>query len=246
MHQGAPRNIRDIAHLYISRPRKDAGRVAVVAVDRECFPGLHVANLALALAQDGHRLRVVEASGLVMNAACFLSLPPEVYAAPASRRPGGVVRAALGVEVRFSDEPALLETSGVLELVHAPPLDRDAGIDVFLSTCAAADVVVIARDPVALAGDAGGGRRVWLLEVGPTGPIGAGGALLAAGRIDRWERSLADVVPAVLRDPESTLSRQYREASRRIISQHPDGRNHADTDGTAARRRRVRAAPSDL
>jgi len=240
MDTHAPRNIRDIAHLYLSRRRGGVRRLAVVAADRECFPGLHVANLALALAQDGHRVRIVEESGLVMNAGCFLALPPQVYAAPAPRRPEGAVRAAGGVDIRFSPEPLpdVDDGTGVVEIVHGPPLDADSGG--FLDAWSAGDVVVIARTPDAL--PAAG--HPWYLEVGAASES-VPGHVRRAGRIDRWERSLPDALPAVLRDPQSRLARQYRDAARRVLSPHVERRTHVDADATRrpdARARRVGTA----
>ena len=100
MTHGHARSIRDIAHLYITKPRDDYRAIVVTGVDVETFPGFHVANLAAALSVLGRRVRVVERSGLLLNAARFLAMPPQVYAASRHSVVSPSVSALDGVEAR--------------------------------------------------------------------------------------------------------------------------------------------------
>jgi len=222
MQPRAPRNIRDIAHLYISRRRRGALRIILSGTRREWFPGFHAANLAAAFAVDGYAVRLVERSGLLPNAGFFMGLPPAVYAAP-GRADVSSVSALGGVDVWFAPPPpgvadASLSGSEVVELVHAPPLDS------------AVEFVYSGDNVVFVTGEPSDARRIprarsWTLHVGD----GDGAALEGTaplGRISRWRYALRDPVPAVVRDPGSSLARSYRECCGRLASRHIDWSAH--------------------
>ncbi len=249
MSQRPPRNIRDIAHLYISRPRKGARtvrRVTIAGVDRDCFPGFHAANLAAALASQGQSVRLIERSGLLTNAACFLALPPQVYAASSSRRSTMRVSALDGLDVWFSEHSDDDGSAGpgehLFDLVHEPPLkDRSApairtDVDMML---------LVARDPGDLPDgfleERSGGtpRRVLLVgaqSVAATTPDSP----LVVGRVTRWERSLSDALPAIVRDPRSGLSRSYIECGRQIVAGPTPSRRLYDRPERRTARARAR------
>lgn len=222
MQPRAPRNIRDIAHLYISRRRRGALRIVVSGVRREWFPGFHAANLAAAFAVEGYAVRLVECSGLLPNAGFFMGLPPAVYATP-ERTDVSSVSALGGVDVWFTTPPpgvadASLSGSEIVELVHAPPLD------------AAVEFAHSDDHVVYVTGEPSEARRLprarsWTLHVGEGDGVVPGG-LTPVGRISRWRHALRDSVPAVVRDPDSALARSYRECCERLASRNIDRSVH--------------------
>jgi hypothetical protein len=222
MQPRAPRNIRDIAHLYISRRRRGALRIILSGARREWFPGFHAANLAAAFAVDGYAVRLVERSGLLPNAGFFMGLPPAAYAAP-GRADVSSVSALGGVDVWFTPPPpgvadASLSGSEVVELVHAPPLDAE------VEFAYSGDHVVFVTGE---ASDADRLPRVWswTLHVGD-GDGSEQGGTTPLGRISRWRYALREPVPAVVRDPGSTLAQSYRECCERLASRHIDRSTH--------------------
>jgi len=224
MQPHTPRSIRDIAHLYVSRRRQGARRIILLGARREWFPGFHAANLAAAFALDGYAVRLVERSGLLANAGFFLALPPAVYAAP-GRGEFSAVSAFGGVDVWFAPPPpafagASQHESGVVELVHAPPLD------------AASEIDYGGEDVVYLIGDGADARRLprpgprsWVLLVGGEGVAPPAG-FAPAGSLSKWKRALRDTVPAVVRDPGSSLGRSYRGCCERLVSRANDRSVH--------------------
>jgi hypothetical protein len=213
MSSAHARSIRDIAHLYISSPlsRSSEGTILVAGIDAETIPGFHTANLAVALALLGRRVRLVERCGLLLNAARFLALPPQVYAG--RNRPASSVKAFDGLDVWFDTPPP----GAALNVIHAPPLASQARA---LDDCDG-DVValLIVRSPseiprrvVAACPSA----RCLVVDSGSGGDVDT--ALEVAGTVRRWHRSLCDVIPVPLRDRRSRLARAYLECARGLLN----------------------------
>lgn len=217
MERGRARSIRDIAHLYLSARESAPRRVVVAGADRACFPGFHVANLAAALARARYRVRVVEQSGLVVNAARFLALPPQVYASLAACPPSA--SAIDGVEVWFDAPPEATASPRTVDLVHVPPLEEPRALQRTAARWRDAVTAVFARRPllpVALPG----ARLVLVAPPPDAAPPESWGGLAV---VTRWQRSLGDPLPACVRDPASRLSRAYATcADRLVVSVHPE------------------------
>jgi hypothetical protein len=234
MNKRAPRNIRDIAHLYISQSKR-AGvrghrRVVVAGVNRECFPGFHTANLAAALAVNGYRVRLVELSGLLPNAARFLAMPPRVYTRALARDGTGLSVSALnGVDLWF----ALPPPSDAVDLIHVPPIDSGAEFAAARHEVQGEDCtwLFIAATATEVPRGRRGVARARVLVVGTDAPRRKGGPVVA-GQVTRWRHALAEVLPAVVRDPRSLMSRSYIECGARLID---DGSAYGRFTARAAR-----------
>jgi hypothetical protein len=232
------RSIRDIAHLYISAPRAGGHglRYLIAGTDRECMSGFHVANLAVALRGSAGTVRVVERSGLLLNAGRFLALPARVYAALPGTRTAPSVVALDGVEVWFSTPPAPCGRS--IDLFHAPPLADRAAFDQCAEAVGAAVTVLVARRrsdvPANLA------ARLLLVETDGDNDDGTTQPVTVASTVTRWRRSLADTLPALVRDRGSRLSRSYIECARHLAgAAAPSGRGYGRYGGDTRSRARA-------
>lgn len=245
-----PRGIRDIAHLYLSRQARRAAPAPVdlwvVGEDRRCFSGFHAANLAAALAASKVHVRVFELSRLVLNSAFYFSLPPEVYlsdrASPSRQFVPGMNEISIVFDsVRLMSEPEAHDKVSV-NLIHLPPLGPD---EPFTATAEElgrrswADRwgVYLARGQAGSAAaslgrwiDAKAVFELGLIQAPP--PDYVRGHL---GHITRWEPSVADRVPCIVRDPRSGLSRAYLSVVESLLA-----RVHA------VRRRRIDGSRPEL
>jgi hypothetical protein len=239
-----PRHIRDIAHLYISRPQPAAQTptvsVWIVADHKCCFPGFHVANLAAALSVKNCPVRVLDRSGLLPNAGYFMALPSWVYIRWEEDSPG-LSAGLAGVEVDCSsEEPRVAPQSARparAELIHLPPLSpeapmrealqeakergRPANILLVLRTGRTLDEGILPALGAELRSAATFALTLAEYPCGDSGeptPSRAGepGAI-DLGRIVGWERALDDRIPPVVRTPHSALSQAYRSTAEALL-----------------------------
>lgn len=251
MNHGKPRHIRDIAHLYLSRMRTPSHSqvrrsLLVAGASKECFSGFHVANLALSLSVQGHSLRLVDLSGLILNSAFFFAMPANIYAAnidaraPRDERAGwlsalGGVSLSMGVPA-YAASPDQPGEKG-LDVYHLPTLDSDEAFVTALTRITgelgrdAAPTLLCLRpgrwdEPPRRVLEGVAGRR-YGLRVDNDEPGGAS-SFLDLGFIDRWTRFLPDPVPVIVRDPASRLSRSYMSVCERWAADHKgDSKEHA-------------------
>lgn len=240
MQRDSPRHIRDIAHLYLSRMRAPRGgplRVAIAGVSADVIPGFHAANLALAAAVNGVTVRIVEASGLPVNAGCFLGLDPKCWVAN-GRPTGAVVSAFARVSfIRCSaagrDASVTPEGNGdgdVMEIVHAPPWDAGEEHVQRVGAYIASPMVLLyvaARDEpprpwLEWGGATNVAARVAFVTRTQAPPVGS----VSAGVLTRWSAALTDPVPVVVRDPGSRLARQYRDVLSNLLAPATAGPSH--------------------
>lgn len=240
-----PRHIRDIAHLYISRPqtRTDAPAVTlcVVAEDKRCFPGFHVANIAAALSGKNCPVRLLDRSGLLPNAGYYMSISPRRYTPREEDDAAGPTPGMAGVEVDCSSGDTIALPQGSryarVVLVHLPPLSPEdrfsealreakkragaAGILLVLRTARTADEGRLNSLAAELRPEATFALMLAELHLGRTvesiGPrMGEPGAV-DLGRIIDWERAVDDRVPPVVRSPNSALAQTYRSVSEALL-----------------------------
>jgi hypothetical protein len=256
-----PRHIRDIAHLYISRPhyRSMAQPAAlwIAAEDRGCLPGFHVANLAAALCARDWAVEVVERSGLLPNAGFYMALPPSQYIAWEAGGDGsvsGIGRMSVAAELRGAGEPGApgLTVKPRIELTHLPPLGageafrecllqlsaRPAPLRLFLvlSSNDSFDArSALSRHGVAVAGTG-------VLHLGATfRPLEAEEpGTFDLGSVGAWRHAVADRVPQVMRAPDSLLSRTYCSISDSLLSRIRELGKVADADSASDETRRNR------
>ena len=254
-----PRHIRDIAHLFISRPRERSRRLTILVsgLDRECFPALHVSNLALAVRSAGATVGINEISGLVPGCGYFLSLPPAVYL-PTKGRASEWVSALGGL--RLSHDVTAPEPDPDVCFVHLPPLTRSHAISSALAETPRADACVVlwpslpearseARSEAELSVADGmkalgrvrysAGRFVLRLDHTVADHWED---LYPLGAVRGWRSTLSDRVPAVIRDPDSYLARSYLTAGEVLTARLAFGRkafdgvrNRSDTRRPTAR-----------
>lgn len=252
-----PRHIRDIAHLYISRPQPRTQdsfvSVWITAEHKRCFPGFHVANLAASLSARNGPVRLLDRSGLLPNAGYFMSLSPRRYIRWGED--GARLAAGLGgVEIdcssrEFRNFPPASRPVRV-EIVHLPPFspaDRfEAALEEARKRVRPVSVLVVLRSvrtlgeglpPSVEAELRPAATFVIRLAEFPVGRIDTPpGAwkdepdAIDLGRVVDWERSIDDRVPPVLRAPNSALAQTYRSASEALLFKINDlGRKHDAT-----------------
>jgi hypothetical protein len=228
-----PRHIRDIAHLYLSRmhgPGSGAARVIVAGIGAEVVPAFHVASLALAAASRGIPVRIVEASGLPVNAGCFLGLDPRCWV-PGVGRASAAVAAFPRVTFTLTDEPDAAvardpAAEGAIDIVHAPPwssgVEHTRALERALARAGPATVLYLAeRDEEPRPWRQTNGRADvarCVAFVTRAGHAAAGDG--CAGVFTHWMRALTDPLPVAMRDPGSRLARQYEEAISHLLAAH--------------------------
>lgn len=253
-----PRHIRDIAHLYISRPRyrSKAEPVAlwIAGENRGCFPGFHVANLAAAMAARDWSVEVLERSGLLPNALFYMALPPREYMGWDGCEQGptpGLGRVTITMaprehpEPRASNEPMEkgdLPVGPRLEITHLPPLHPEGPFQSGLgemSVQPGAVTVFLALTMDDFFKSAGAasvqalGVTGWgVLHLGDTGHPSQtdDSTTFDLGNIGGWMGSLTDRVPVVVREPGSLLSRTYDSISDNLLFKVRQWRRGADAD----------------
>lgn len=247
-----PRHIRDIAHLYLSKKRngeKPAPSTVTVNLlltsgERSCFSGLHAANLAAAFCHRQADVRLFELSGVLPNASFYFSHPPRVYLNQESRSAGLAIPGLSGVTLSFDGTNGSGRNSKSqairVNLFHLPP---------------AATIAAVAEEAGGITSHARGDR--WgILLTRSTGTatehcdticrtLAPSQLLMLAlqrgistkavhadvgdlGRLDNWERTLADRVPIVMRDPSSALSRAYMSICDSILGRVSASRRTAN------------------
>ena len=232
MQRDAPRNVRDIAHLYLSRMRPAHGRAArlvIAGVSSDVIPGFHTANLALTAAAAGMNVRIVEASGLPVSAGCFLGLDPGCWVVdgcPAEAMVSAFARVSF-MRASCPGGEVLAASNGngsgdVLEIVHAPPWDTAAEHVHMVENASAGPAVLLY---LAERDEPPWPWLEWDHVVNVTArvgfvarPRGAPANADCAGVITRWRAALTDPLPAVLRDPGSRLSRQYHDVLSSLLA----------------------------
>jgi len=226
MRDRPPRRIDDVAHLYLSRmqrsPETTGHRVVHVAgSSADVLPGFHVANLALSLSRQNHRVMITDRSGLVTNAGFFLSLPPEIYLGRGDDDRRSPVRAFSNVWFR-RDRDVLADASRYshfsIELVHATPGTRTVMAD--RSPAGSARTQPRATNDTWILFDEGethtdGDAMVHRVN---TAPRREAVVMAAPGlTVSHWRQSANDLVPTVLRDSRSHLSSCYETIARVLL-----------------------------
>lgn len=246
--QSRGRGIRDIAHLYLSRRPRQSQATAlelwVAGENRACLPGCHVANLAAALAMRDLRVRVVELSGLLPNAAFYFNLPPDVYL-----NGDGKAESALpglnSISVGFSAEALPAAGNGAaasIDVIHLPTLDDGRSLASVAESAAQNGAVadrralLIERQPSESAP-----FEAWLepdavfrlgLEALPVAPYSRG----HLGAVSGWEAFVNDRLPRVARDPECTLARDYLSIIDSMLSRIRSARRGRDAESPVSGR----------
>jgi len=232
-----PRNIRDIAHLYLSRrvihTPASSLNIFLTASSKDCFSGFHTANLAAAFSKQKACVRVFELSGLLPNAAFYFSHSPHVYLGWEKVSPREFAPALNAISVAFDPVRLMSEfpqDRGLrVNLIHLPPAGVDGQSAVFLKRvvgrCARERWAIYLTpdgsvcDPDVLRWL--GSRATFSLTVdngsGSTRPPAV--ATGSLGSISRWRMALKDRVPVVFRNPNTGLSRQYMAISESILCQ---------------------------
>ncbi len=231
-----PRNIRDIAHLYLSRSpsvtRSTTLNLFLSAETKDCLSGFHAANLAAAIALRQARVRVFELSGLLPNAAYYFSHQPGVYlgSADAPRREFSPALNTISITfdpIRLMGESSVSDHLRV-NLVHLPTIDDG---EEFAATLAALKdrcpgerwVLRLTREPGQSRDglfsewlDVSGSFTLLLPESDKvTGAVDT----MSLGSIRRWEAAVEDRVPIVVRNPRSGLAREYVSLCESILGQ---------------------------
>ena len=244
-----PRNIRDIAHLYLSRSHSAAPaptlNIFLSAETKECFSGFHTANIAAAFSMKRAKVRVFELSGLLPNAAFYFAHRPGVYLRPigtSSREfsPGlNAISITFG-SIRLMGERTSQEDIRV-NLVHLPPVDRGEDYAGFLSDlrerCPGERWALhLTRDGQRSA------EQIFCDRLGASGAFtlmiskGNGSTLIPAaggrslGALSRWEVAVEDRVPIVVRNPNSGLARDYLSLCESLLGQINSLRRHRDAE----------------
>lgn len=231
-----PRTIRDIAHIYLSRCSDPAKaptvNLFVAAQNTDCLSGFHVANLAAAFSHRKARVRLFELSGLLPNAAFYFSYHPSVY----MKAPGSPDRelcpALESISITFDsirlmgDRPATGELH--VNLVHIPPVDgRDDYAEILATLkgrCSSERwVLYLTRDPGYVQNElfetALEASGIFALSLQKNGSAPPGGVENRLGNIGRWENAVDDRVPTVVRNPNSSLSRDYLSVCESVLGQ---------------------------
>jgi hypothetical protein len=247
-----PRHIRDIAHLYISGSKGGScppcATVLMAGEDKRCFSGFHAANLAAALSSKAVSVHLFERSGVLPNAGYFLSLPPRQYI---PREPGedASVAGVGGVMIDCSSKGFPVFADGAdrpgIELVHLPPSIpekpfRECVREVrgFLRP---ATIFVLLRIDSATSGEI---PECVVKELGPAAVCvlrlddadlchhDDDPSTFDLGSLTDWKSALRDRVPAVIRDPDSALSRAYVSVGDRLLSRISQVRREAGAKHT--------------
>lgn len=249
--QPRPRHIRDIAHLYLSRRQGGARAVVSVAVTssrRECFGGLHVANLAVAFARRKLDVRLYELSGTLPNASFYLAHPPRLYLGTRAWGQDTFHPALAGVSLTFETAPPPAGGSGrpQVHLIHLPALSSG---DELWGALERAEGILTADRWTLLVHDAGGadaaaarrlGRRIepqraFTMTVGGPGPCPVPGVEHLGG-LGVWKPLVVDRVPVVLRNPQARASLEYLSICDSLLSRMNGNarRNRAQDTGVSA------------
>lgn len=243
-----PRNIRDIAHLYLSRRTGNArafrSNIFVVAEHRRCVSGFHAANMAAAMSTLKARVRVFELSGLLPNIPFYFCDSPDVYLRLLVGSPRDFSPGLNGISITFdsvrlmSDQP---EDGGVqINLIHLPPVDAMDDYARFLEEFA--DRCPGDRWAVYLAGNASsdGMGRLFTEALGAsaTFALSLGGsheftrparaAVRHLGSVGNWHSGVKDRVPVVFRNPKAGLAREYLSICESLLSQINSARRSGD------------------
>lgn len=225
-----PRSIRDIAHLYLSRnlsrraeppPPSPTLNVFVASENRDCLSAFHVANIAAAMVLRNASVRVFELSGLLPNAAFYFSHRPAVYLGGAHAVPREFSPLLNAISISF-DSVRLMGQHPVegklrFNLIHLPTVSDPENLAEALSAmrerCPGERwVLYVTRETT----DEGAkilsrglaASDAFVLHL-PEGDSSGGGEIDHLGHICRWEHAAADRVPAVVRNPNSGLAREY-------------------------------------
>lgn len=236
---GKPRHIRDIAHIYLSRLENTRplahDRLVVCGESRKTLPAFHIAALSAAFAlkrSAAHApltVTVFDVSGVLPNVGYYFSVPSRTCLMRNRGESSGLVTALLGIKLGFSWGPAehegTAQSSSGLEFHHIPPFEdrknfqhalarlrrAPLGNTVFLFITRHGEQEREMRDAVA---SNLGEYPVYTLGVERGRREFAADQL---GAVSAWESSAADRIPAVCRDPQSTLARRYQSLCEVLI-----------------------------
>lgn len=232
-----PRQIRDIAHLYISS-RQDllpspSAMILIAGDDRDCLPGFHVANLAAAFAGNGLRVNLFERSTLLPNAGYFMSLPPVSYL-PWVEFEGRLEVEFGGVNIDCSTgtcTPTGEDRAGPrIDIIHLPPVYPTQPFQTALRKARRFndDVTIFfllkiketpVRESARLVEHELGPSATFILHLGDAViPYpGCGESVVDLGRLAGWRLDVGSRVPAITRDPNSPLSREYASLAEALL-----------------------------
>jgi hypothetical protein len=233
-----PRNIRDIAHLYLSRRQNfkqpPALNIFLAGQSKDCFSGFHVANLAAAFAVRGAKVRVFELSGLLPNAAFYFSHPPGVYLKALRGKDREFSPALNAISVTFdsirlmSERPATEELR--VDLIHLPTMGDGEEHSELLSNlrdrCQGERWGLFVRRDEEHSRDrlfyhrlgASATFTLSLSKSNGSSPVKSV-ASKSLGSIAKWETAVEDRVPIVARNPNSGLAREYLSICESILGQ---------------------------
>ncbi len=221
-----PRHIRDIAHLFLSRRQASAPAVVsilVTAAGRECFSGLHVANLAMAFATRKFTVRLYDLSGTQPNASFYLAHPPKIYLGERTWGQEAFHPALCGVSVAVDAVPPPAQDAGdrqsQVQLIHLPPLQAPATLRDRVGD--ATSVLTPNRWTLVLHDTRGVDlaamewlrrevepQRTFTVTVGDPGPPLVPRAEHLGG-LGAWKPLVVDRVPVVVREPQARASMEY-------------------------------------
>jgi hypothetical protein len=189
----------------------------IVGEDKRSLSAFHAANIAAGLAARRLRVRVFELSGLLPNVAFYFCLSPGIYLDQRTTRVKEFCPGLNGVSVVFDSvapRQASVDDSVTINLVHMPPPGE--------RLAALADELTRPNPPAARGiflshGAPGRGSKAlesWLgadavfeLTLGNESPPGYCQNHL--GAIANWQGAVVDRIPSVVRNPNSTLARNY-------------------------------------
>lgn len=232
-----PRHIRDIAHLYISNSQSTSyapsATLLTVGENRRCFSGFHAANLAAALSAKGVCVHLFERSGVLPNAGFFMSLPPRRYI-PWEDDEDAPVAGVGGVTIDCSPKgfPTFEGDSRCprVDVVHLPPTLPEKpfqeGLRDVRGFVQPVTILLILRIGKTTSGEIPecvarelGPVAACVLYLDDTGPHSRDDdpSVCDLGSVTDWVSALRDRVPAVIRAPDSALSRVYLAVCDRVL-----------------------------
>lgn len=223
------RHIRDIAHLYLSHSvparRRMPLNIYITASTRDCFSSLHVANLAVALADRSDPLCVYEFSGLLPNVAYHLSYPPAVYLSRNQEEDAWLLGPrSLRLALSRAALPQSDTGDGEIRLIHLPPIARGlAAEDCYRHvsqklTGSSCLITLLDQD---------GPQVTWpdievpivstfVLNLVPS--VKRGNCNESLGFLGDWRRHVGDRTPVVLQHPGSPIAREYLSICEALVN----------------------------
>lgn len=206
--------------------------IFVSGEDKNCFGGLHAANLASAFSKRETEVRIYELSGVLPNACFYFSHPPQIYLGVNSDRTPGLFSGLGGVDLSFDVVDHAPDTElPLVNIIHLPPLSDEPlfrkRFDKVKSRWKESFGLALFNDRQDVPAsfkcfrqEFGPSRLFALsLRVGKTADLPTYGPLRDLGALTMWEPTLVDRVPIVLRSPNARLAREYLSICDSMLSQ---------------------------